>query len=388
MLPLRVVADLERAATALARLDGALLGSPLVPAWQFRATLAAATALAEADGLRPDSRRVAAMALGLRQEAPAPLLSFASGEAERDQGAAAHALRLFLLLRDSLALDETPAADMDADPLLHGVAAARAHLDRTHTDGPVLLAAGLGLRHWIETGGDRPSVWAALPGFLAGSGALRVPCPLVVGAGSLRTRADWSRPLPEWLRIFLHCVTREADQALTLLLDLERVWRQARRQAMAQSRSHSRLPQVVDLLALVPMVNPESLARFLSGGRDPRRGHRPADDDGPYCSPRGAAKILEKMEALGLVVELSGRGTHKVYSLPDLAPLRSQSQPAARRRATPATAAEPDRTSAPVPARLDAPPLDEAALDAATAELDAVLSRLEARLRGRSSDVG
>ncbi|MFC7335015.1 hypothetical protein [Rhodocista pekingensis] len=386
---------LEQAAAAVARLDGALIGCPLLPAWHFRVRIAAAVAQAELDGIRVDPARLGAAALGLRPEAPAAL--GATGPAGgRDGGATAHALRL---LHWSAPARSDPAASAEAagtdaeGPVDDRIAAALADLDRDAGDVPTLIAAGLGLRRWIERGGERPALWAALPRFLVQRGLLRAECPLLLGAASLRGRSAWEQPTGRWMATFLDGLRAEAGQALGLLLDLERCWRAARGTAEAHSRSHSRLPQVVDLLALAPSVNPEGVARALSGGRDPRR-LSPAEPAGtaplPSCSPRGAGKMLEKLEALGLVVELSGRGTHKLYALTDLAPLRLQSaRPLTGRRSQGRThaarAGTKDKAGDPADlswgrARLDLSGLDTRGLDDAAAEVDAVLRRLAARL--------
>ncbi|ACJ01096.1 hypothetical protein [Rhodospirillum centenum] len=377
---------LEQAVAAVARLDGALIGCPLLPAWHFRVRIAAAVTQAGLDGIRVDPARLGAAALGLRPEAPAALGATGPAESSRDGGATAHALRLLHwsapARSDSAAGDGETGADADG-PTGERIAAALAGLDRDAGEMPTLIAAALGLRRWIERGGERPALWAALPRFLMRRGLLRAECPLLLGAAALRGRSAWEQPTGRWVATFLDGVCTEAGQALGLLLDLERCWHAARSTAEAHSRSHSRLPQVVDLLALAPAVNPEGVARALSGGRDPRRSPPagPASTPPlPSCSPRGAGKMLDKLEALGLVVELSGRGTHKLYALTDLAPLRQQSaRPLTAKTATKGRAGGPADLSW-SRARLDLSGLDTRGLDDAAAEVDAVLRRLAARL--------
>jgi hypothetical protein len=75
-----VVVRLEAAALAIGRLDAALSGHPLLPAWTFWSQLDTARRHAEADGRRVDLYRLAAFLHGLplRVAAPCP---WPSGEA-------------------------------------------------------------------------------------------------------------------------------------------------------------------------------------------------------------------------------------------------------------------------------------------------------------------
>src|SRR5690348_6485014 len=88
-----------------------------------------------------------------------------------------------------------------------------------------LLAGTQAFHAWIEGGGARAPMRAALVRHWVKHRLLRLPVPLT-GAAALRADAPWT--LEEWIPTFLHALAEEADDALQLLCDLERGWRAAR----------------------------------------------------------------------------------------------------------------------------------------------------------------
>jgi hypothetical protein len=86
-----VVVRLEAAALAIGRLDAALSGHPLLPAWTFWNQLDTARRHAEADGRRVDLYRLAAFLHGLPLRVGAPL---SLAERGGDIAALAHAVEL------------------------------------------------------------------------------------------------------------------------------------------------------------------------------------------------------------------------------------------------------------------------------------------------------
>jgi hypothetical protein len=88
-----VVAPLEAAALAVGRLDAALSGHPLLPAWTFWSQLDTARRHAETDGRRVDLYRLAALLHGLPFRVAATL-SLAVREGDIAAHAHAHAVEL------------------------------------------------------------------------------------------------------------------------------------------------------------------------------------------------------------------------------------------------------------------------------------------------------
>jgi hypothetical protein len=125
--------------------------------------------------------------------------------------------------------------------------------------GTPLLAAASGFHAWIEAGGARPPLRAALVRHWTRHRLLRTPVPLT-GVASLRPGVDWA--WPAWAPGFLRALAEEAADAQQLLLDLERAWCAARA-AVAGRRRTSRAAAAVDLLAAAPLVSAPSLAAGL-----------------------------------------------------------------------------------------------------------------------------
>ncbi|UEM07268.1 hypothetical protein JL101_032775 (plasmid) [Skermanella rosea] len=305
---------LERTAAALGRLDSAVTGHPLAPAWRHRTRLASACRHAATDGHSVDPHRLGAMIEGLRLT-----VDRRQSLVDRSIEMAGYLLacrhhRLMAVAADSAG---PPAENPDSErtELEAAVGTALAHLRSGPADSPVLSTAAAGLMTWLERSDDRGAIRAAIPRLLVERGLMRSLCPNLTGDAALRDgRATAGRRLVA----ILDALAEEADEGVRLLGTMERAWLnaldalerraglpgpagQGRRRAV---RSDSPLPRTVTLLASAPTLGPAQLARVL--GR----------------SIPAATTALNELVGLGVAVELTGRRTHRLYGLPDLAPLR------------------------------------------------------------------
>lgn len=364
-------AALERATLAVARLDATLDGHPLLPAWQHWVRLEAVRAHAGLDGHRVEPQRLAAYLEGLRLRAPD---TSAHHERGADLDALSHALRLYGLML--AAADRRPARELDetteapehrrlAEDALWALtqAAPGAHL-------PVLARA---MRAWIVDDRPRGAVRAALPAALQATGVTRALLPILAGADTLRP--DSPLDPDGWTLAFARSLEREAADGLAILRRLEHAWRGARA-TIGPRRSNSRLPAAVDLLAATPLLGPTRLASLLG------------------CSVRGAGLMMEELVACGAAVEVTGRGSHRLYGLPGTEGIRGETAGPRRhghRRGRPPKVIVPEpleTVEAPppapaVPARLDLLGVDYTALDALLADTNRVVERVQAILKKR-----
>lgn len=293
----RLSRALERSALALGRLDNALSGHPLAPAWRHWTRLEAAARHAAIDGLAVDPMRLAGLLEGLRLSARPDLPKHERGQ---EHQAIQHALDLFLLMR---ALDDPP-RDEEGAASEHraAVLAALGHLADERPRAPsVLTAAGTGLLSGLEAGIGRGPLRAALPHFLVGAGLVRSLMPGITGADALH--GDSPKNRTAWLGRFLEAVAAEAEASLADLRVRTGAWRAAH-QALAapepgrrRVRADALLPCAADLLAAAPFLGPAGLARTLG------------------CSLRGAGRLLDQLAARGIAAEVTGRTTHKLYAL-------------------------------------------------------------------------
>ena len=250
---------LAQAAAALARLDQALAGHPLLPAFLHRARLDAVRRQAAVDGQAIDPWHLAAVLEGFRLRMDGALRIIDRGAI---LAAARHALDLHQWLvapdfdqegavqqaEQVLAVPPRPAPPRCSPPppaCTPGSAATATAGDDGHGGG-----------------GARPPIRAALVRFWVTQRLLRAPVPLT-GDRALRPDTPWQPDT--WMPAFLSALADEAADALDRLVALERAWRAARR-AVAGRRRHSRAAAAVDLLAAAPLVSAQ-LAR-----RRPRHG--------------------------------------------------------------------------------------------------------------------
>jgi hypothetical protein len=163
---------LERASRAIARLDQALEGHPLRGAFLYRARLEAVRRQAAADGHLIDPWHLAALLEGLRMRLDHVLRII-------DRGA------IFEAARHALALHQwLTAPDLDQESEIRQAAAVLATPD---ADASPLLAAAIGMHAWLERGGARAPIRAALVRYWTMHQLLHAPIPLT-GANAVRAR--------------------------------------------------------------------------------------------------------------------------------------------------------------------------------------------------------
>ncbi|WP_345773803.1 hypothetical protein [Azospirillum endophyticum] len=323
------------------------------------------------DGHRVDPQRLAAYIEGLRLRAPN---TPAHHERGADLDALSHALRLYGLML--AAADRRPARDLDATTEApdHRRLAEDALWALTQAaPGARLPALARAMRAWIVDDRPRGAVRAALPAALQATGVTRTLLPILAGADTLRP--DSPMDADGWTLAFARSLEREAADGLAILRRLEHAWRSARA-AIGPRRSNSRLPAAVDLLAATPLLGPARLASLLG------------------CSLRGAGLMMEELVACGAAVEVTGRGSHRLFGLPGTEGIRGETGGPRRyghRRGRPpkvvvpeplATVEEPPPAAA-VPARLERLEVDYTALDALLADTGRVVERVQRLLKSR-----
>ena len=368
-----LVLTLERSAVAVGRLDHAVTGHPLRRAWSHRTRLDAAQRHARADGGEIDPLRLAALIEGLRLTSD-PTVSLL--DRAGDHLALGHAFRLYGWMQAAegplqpTAEDPTAEDDKtDRADRQQAVAAALGHFAALPESMPTLVAAGLGLRSGLDAGLGRGPLRAALPRYLADRGLVRGVLPGLTGAKVLHgdDQDDPAMGPTRWLVTFLEAVTIEATEGVQLLRAMTRAWADAHSMLAARGRLAGRrrlrcdsaLPRAVDLLAATPFLGPARLSRVLG------------------CSVRGAALLMAELVTLGVAAEVTGRRTHRLYAMADLAAVRDQTR-GPRRPLPPAREMATDmaREMVPLPEpRLPERVALEVDLEALVADLDRVIRR-------------
>jgi hypothetical protein len=168
-----------------------------------------------------------------------------------------------------------------------------------------LLAAARGVHEWLDSGGTRPPIRAALIRFWTRQKILRVAVPLTAAAA---LRAETSFELSAWLPAFLRALATEAADGRQLLRDLERAWFAAR-SAVAGRRRGSHAAAAVDVLAAVPLVSATSLAAGLG------------------MAVKNAIRLLDGLVAAGVAVEVTRRSKRRLFGLKGMAPLGDAVRP-------------------------------------------------------------
>jgi hypothetical protein len=339
----------ERAAGALGRLDQALAGHPLMNAFLYRTRLDAVRRQAAVDGKGIDPWHLAAVLEGLRLRMDHALRIVDRGE-------------IFEAARSALALHQwitAPDFDQEAE-----VQAAERHLDGAAS----LPEIARRFWAWLEGGGSRPPIRAAVIRNWMKSGLLHAPVPLT-GPRALSSEAPGTEP--EWICAFLDAVGAEALDHLELLRDLERHWLAARTKAAGRRRT-SRAALAVDVLAAAPLLSATTLAGALG------------------MSVKSATVMLDRFVAEDIVMEVTHRSARRLYGLAGMTPVRDATvgprRPLpGRGRGRPSHASfdepTPEIVVPPAPiARLERPPIDYAALEAAMAHCDEVIRGARQRL--------
>ena len=282
-------APLERAAGALARLDTALDLHPLAPAWLYRARLEAVRREAAIDGQLIEPWHLAAVIEGVRFRL--------TGETPLDRGVTFAAARhAFDLYRWHVHPDEDRQQE---------ILDATAHLKDVSAPHSALVGAALGVHSWLDRGGGRAPMRAALAHYWVECRFARLPFPFSAAA-ALSAETPWT--LAAWICEFLSALAAEAEDGLHLLRVLERDWLMARR-AVKDRRRGSHAAAAVDILAAAPVLSATSLGAALG------------------IAPKNAARLLEGFTVLGIVVEVTHRSKRRLYGLKHLAPLREAAAP-------------------------------------------------------------
>lgn len=336
-----------RAAGAIARLDQALEGHPLLPAFLHRARLDAVRRQAAVDGQRIDPWHLAAVLEGLRLRMDHELRII-------DRGQVFEAARAALALHQWL---KEPDFDQEGE-----IKAAEQHLTALLPGG--LSAAAQGIWTWLNGGGARPPLRAALIRYWQRVGLLRVPVPLT---GAFALRADAPEDQAEWVVAFFEAVAEEAADYSEMLRDLERGWLEAR-DKIRWRRSNSRAARAVDLLAAAPLLSATTLAGAIG------------------MSIKCAGEMLEQFATSGVVVEVTHRSARRLFGLGTLAPMRDVVQlpyrpSVSRRRGRPSREVVPEvmeekRVLSPLERKV----FDYGDLEAAIAQLDVTISDARRRL--------
>lgn len=353
--PMRLAAALADAAAAIARLDQALAGHKLAQALLYRARLVAVREQAAADGAVIDPWHLAATIEGLRLRMDPYVRIIDRGEI-LDRARQALALHQWLVEPDFDQEGEIRRAEF----VLHGQPAAL----------PPLIAAARGFREWIECGNARPAMRAALVRLWQKRQLLRLPIPLT-GAAALRAGRDWAAG--DWEITFLRAMEREAAEALDLLYNVERGWLDARSR-LGRRRKDANDAAAVDLLAAAPAVSATTLSRILG------------------IAVKNAIRILDDLVGAEIAIEITHRSKRRLFGLKNLAPLRDVVRPPYRPAQGPGRGQYPRYVEAPIVERdtaFEKPPLpplethmfDYTALEAAMAQLDAVVRTSRSALR-------
>jgi hypothetical protein len=337
---------LAEAAAAIARLDEALDNHPLRTAFLYRARLDAVRRQAAVDGKLIDPWHLAAVLQGLRLRVDGAMRIIDRGEI---LDAARHALTLYQWI---------VAPDFDEEG---EVQEAERHLADVAAAGDTpLLAAARGVHAWLDSGGTRPPIRAALVRFWTRRSVLRVPVPL---AGAAALRAETSFELSAWPPAFLRALATEAADGRQLLMDLERAWFAAR-SAVAGRRRDSHAAAAVDLLAATPLISATSLAACLG------------------LAVKTAIRLLDSLVVAGVAVEVTHRSKRRLFGLKGMAPLGDAVRPPCRPepgrgRGRPPILAVEDDVAAPPPPPLT--PVERRAFD--YSDLDHCMAHLDQTIR-------
>jgi len=288
-----LLAALPRASGAIARLDQALTGHPLLPAFLYRTRLEAVRRQAAVDGQLIDPWHLAAFLEGLR-------LSMPDGLRIIDRGvivdAARSAFTLYQWITD-------PGFDEEDE-----IRAALQTLVSTPLPDAPLLAAALGAWDWLQNNGTRPPLRSALIRFWGKNRLFKAPVPLT---GPRALSADAPTEKSAWLTAFLEALASEALDYHQLLIDLEREWFSARGR-VAGRRRNSRAAMAIDVLAAAPLLSATTLAKAIG------------------MSIRSATDLLDEFVLDGLVVEVTHRAKRRLFALRGLTPLRDEIAPPRR----------------------------------------------------------
>jgi hypothetical protein len=171
-----------------------------------------------------------------------------------------------------------------------------------------LLSAAVSMHAWLQDGGTRPPIRAALIRHWMKHRLLRAPVPLT-GPRALGAEVPFEGEI--WIPLFLEALADEAADYLQLLHTMERAWFTARA-SVAGRRSTSRAAVAVDVLAAAPLVSATTLAAGLG------------------MAVKNAIVLLDAFAEAEIVVEVTHRSKRRLFGLAGLAPLRDEVAPPRR----------------------------------------------------------
>lgn len=152
-----------------------------------------------------------------------------------------------------------------------------------------MLTAGLALHRWINDGGARAPIRAALVRHWRKRGIFGLALPLT-GEAAFQAETPWARRA--WLLAFLDSMAAEAAEALELLRGLDRSWCTARTLIIGRRRT-SHAAAAIDLLAAALGI-----------------------------AVKNAARLLDEFCGDGIAIEVTHRAKRRFFALANLAPLR------------------------------------------------------------------
>ncbi len=346
-----LLAALERASGAVGRLDQALDNHPLQMAFLYRARLEAVRRQASVDGHGIDPWHLAAVLEGLRLRMDHALRIV-------DRGQIFEAARTALTLHQWIV---EPDFDQEGE-----IRDAERHL----SGAAGLVGVGEALWSWLQSGRTRPPVRGALVRFWTRNRLLRVPVPLT---GPRALSADAPQGRADWMVAFLEAIASEAADYMEMLRGLERGWITARARVPAQ-RSTSRATLAVDVMAATPLVSATTLGKAIG------------------MSIKCTTELLDRFVVSEIAVEVTHRSARRLFGLAEMAPVRAATTAPRRPIAGRERGRPPIERNWPVqelaqPAllppvsRLQRPPIDYGALEAAMAHCDEVIRSTRRKLQ-------
>jgi hypothetical protein len=309
---------LAAASAALARLDDRLACSPeaVLEGWRARALIHEAAASARLNGDIADAEDLRLVDAGTLDRTPDPelaqallILQMIRSAARRHPRQMFTPLRLISLTRLRLNRSDTAhrlpvwLQDRFSEPDEIRTSLGRAldpqAVEQWKAAAPLLAASNI-IHRWHDTlaaerigaaaGRVLASVWQARAG--ATNGLVLMPSVGFLGHAS-EYRPDQGR---RWTGAFLRASLRSAEWGLRLHTDLSHV-RRCLLETAGGRRATSRLPQLIDRLVAVPSLSAAQAAVALG------------------MTDRASRTLLEELHAGGMIQEVSGRGSFRVYAV-------------------------------------------------------------------------
>ena len=291
----------------------ALAAHPLAPAWAWRARLDAVRRQAAVDGKAIDPWHLAALIEGVRfrlDQVP-----------RRCSSAACCSPRPVMRSSSTGGLPRPTRRSSRRSPRRQTIST------RPPTRSRRCSAPPLAVHAWLDQGGERPPLRAALAHVLAAARGDPPALPAVdrsqgvAGRGAVGARR-LDRAFPRRPRRG----GRGRDRAASPRSSATGL---PRARAVAGRRRDSRAAAAIDILAAAPLVSATSLGQALG------------------MATNNATRLLEGFVGLGIASEVTHRSKRRLYGLKHLAPLREAAAPPRR----PLPGRRPGRPSAAVPRR-------------------------------------